>query len=210
MASHDPTTEPTIRYAIEAGTTTPLFHSPQLIYSSDVPIILNLIRELAAYENASSSVLATEQSLRTTLSFPPLISDLSAPFDATSGYAKVLLIYPPWPSDSETATLCVGLALFFTNYSTWRGAPGVYLEDLYVKPEYRGKGYGKLLLRALAKETRRIGGQRLDWSVLKWNEPSLKFYQGLGAERMEEWVGMRVQGEALEELASPQEVNGHT
>lgn len=93
------------------------------------------------------------------------------------------------------------MAMFFNNYSTWRGAPGVYLEDLFVQPEYRGRGYGKLLIRALARETVRIGGARLEWSCLKWNEPSLKFYRGLGAQEMTEWVGLRVDGEALERLA---------
>lgn len=93
------------------------------------------------------------------------------------------------------------MALYFTNYSTWRAAPGIYLEDLFVKPDFRGRGYGKLLLKELARETRRIGGERLDWSVLKWNEPSLRFYEGIGAKRMEEWVGMRVDEGALVRLA---------
>ena len=93
------------------------------------------------------------------------------------------------------------MALYFTNYSTWRGAPGVYLEDLFVRPECRGRGYGKRLLQELAKETKRIGGERLEWSVLKWNEPSIKFYKGIGARQMDEWVGMRVDDEALEKMA---------
>ena len=92
------------------------------------------------------------------------------------------------------------MALYFTNYSTWRAAPGIYLEDLFVRPEYRGKGYGKSLLRELAKETKRIGGERLEWSVLKWNEPSIKFYKGIGAQQMDEWVGMRVDDEALVQM----------
>ncbi|KAI4105234.1 MAG: hypothetical protein LQ339_003565 [Xanthoria mediterranea] len=162
---------------------------------ADVPTILTLIHELAAYENASSSVSATESSLLTTLSFP------SAP--AKPGYARTLLIYPP-PShhspptpatdndNDEPTEECAGLALYFHNYSTWRAAPGVYLEDLFVRPKFRGRGYGKRLLGELALETKRVGGERLEWSVLKWNEPSLKFYQGLGARRMEGWVAMRV------------------
>ena len=92
------------------------------------------------------------------------------------------------------------MALYFHNYSTWRAAPGVYLEDLFVRPKYRGRGYGKRLLGELAKETEKVGGKRLEWSVLKWNEPSLRFYEGLGAKRMEEWVGMRVDGETLQEV----------
>ncbi|KAL8746034.1 MAG: hypothetical protein Q9190_001901 [Brigantiaea leucoxantha] len=165
---------------------------------SDVPTILSLIYELAAYEHASSSVLATESSLRSTLSFPS--SD-------RSGYARTLLIFPPSTTTTTTTPIppsseqpaaepeCAGLALYFTNYSTWRATPGIYLEDLFVRPQYRGRGYGKLLLAELAKEVKRIGGGRLDWSVLKWNEPSLRFYESLGAKRMDEWVGMRVEDE---------------
>jgi GNAT superfamily N-acetyltransferase len=93
------------------------------------------------------------------------------------------------------------MALYFYNYSTWRSAPGIYLEDLYVRQSERGKGYGKALLQALARETVKVGGKRLEWSVLKWNEPSLRFYESIGASRMEEWVGMRVDGVALGRLA---------
>ncbi len=96
------------------------------------------------------------------------------------------------------------MALFFTNYSTWRAAPGVYLEDLFVRPQYRKRGYATALLRRLAAETLAFGGRRLEWSVLKWNTPSIDFYVGdtVGAERMEEWVGMRVHGSKLERLAN--------
>lgn len=93
------------------------------------------------------------------------------------------------------------MALYFTSYSTWRAKPGVYLEDLVVREEFRGRGYGKALIRKLAGEVKRIDGGRLEWSCLKWNEPSLKFYRGLGATEMQEWVGLRVDGEALEKLA---------
>ncbi len=93
------------------------------------------------------------------------------------------------------------MALYFTNYSTWRAAPGIYVEDLFVRPAYRKRGYGKRLLGELAREVRRIGGGRLEWSVLKWNESSIGFYEGLGAKRMEEWVGMRVDREGLVGLA---------
>jgi len=100
------------------------------------------------------------------------------------------------------------MALFFTNYSTWRAAPGIYLEDLFVRPEYRGRGYGKKLLQRLAQETEAIGGRRLEWMVLRWNEPSLRFYEGIGARRLEEWVGMRVEGEALGGLARGEGLRG--
>lgn len=150
----------------------------------DVPTILALIQELAAYEHASDSVLATEDTLRASLSFPS---------NPSTGYAKTLLIFPPGSSISSD---CAGMALFFNNYSTWRSAPGIYLEDLFVRPEFRGRGYGQRLLGELALEVEKIGGKRLEWSVLKWNEPSINFYRSIGAQQMEEWVGMRVDTEA--------------
>lgn len=94
------------------------------------------------------------------------------------------------------------MALYFYNYSTWRSKAGIYLEDLYVSQSERNKGYGKILLSALAKEALAMDGGRLDWSVLKWNEPSIKFYEIIGATPMSEWVGMRMDGpEALGKLA---------
>jgi GNAT superfamily N-acetyltransferase len=93
------------------------------------------------------------------------------------------------------------MALYFNNYSTWHAAPGIYLEDLYIKPQFRSKGYGTLLISALAKEVLRIGGKRLEWCCLKWNEPSLEFYTRLGAERMEDWVTLRADAKALDKLA---------
>lgn len=95
------------------------------------------------------------------------------------------------------------MALYFYNYSTWRAKAGIYLEDLYVSPSERNKGYGKKLLVTLAKEVVAMNGGRLDWSVLKWNEPSIRFYEDvIGATRMEEWVGMRVDREALGKLST--------
>lgn len=95
------------------------------------------------------------------------------------------------------------MALYFYNYSTWQGVPGIYLEDLFVKVEYRKKGYGKRLLKELAKETLKVGGGRLEWSCLDWNEPSLQFYQSevVGATKKTEWVGLRVEGDKLSKLA---------
>lgn len=94
------------------------------------------------------------------------------------------------------------MALYFYNYSTWRARAGIYLEDLYVTPTERGKGYGKRLLAALAREVVAMDGGRLDWSVLKWNEPSIRFYEDVvGATRLEEWVGMRVERDALVRLS---------
>jgi GNAT superfamily N-acetyltransferase len=156
---------------------------------TDIPVILQLINELASYEHALHEVLATEETLRASLAFPS---------DPSKGYAKTLLITPHGSSSGVA-----GMALYFHNYSTWRAAPGIYLEDLFVRPQFRGRGYGHALLRGLARECVRLGCKRLEWSVLKWNEPSIKFYESekVGAKMMSEWVGMRVDGEGLEKLA---------
>lgn len=159
--------------------------------SADVPTILGLIQELADYEKASSSVEATTESLTRTLShYDPSSTSFS------EGFAKTLLIID---SDGTVA----GMGLYFYNYSTWTGVPGIYLEDLFVKPAYRKKGYGKALLKALAQEVVKVGGKRLEWSCLDWNEPSLQFYQSevIGAKKKDQWVGLRVEGDALGKLA---------
>ena len=153
-----------------------------------MPTISQLIFELAEYEKEVSSVQATEESLRRTLSFPS---------DPSAGFAKTLLAFPPEDPAASSKHECAGMALYFFNYSTWRAAPGIYLEDLFVRPAFRGRGYGQALLRRLAQETVAVGGKRLEWSVLKWNEPSIKFYRSIGARQMDEWVGMRVDGPEL-------------
>ncbi|KAF1913105.1 GCN5-related N-acetyltransferas-like protein [Ampelomyces quisqualis] len=158
----------------------------------DVSTILSLIQELADHEEASSSVEATVESLeRTLLHHDPATDTFSA-----GGYAKTLLLTDP---DGTIA----GMALYFYNYSTWTSLPGIYLEDLFVKPAYRKKGYGKALLKALAQQVVDIGGKRLEWSCLTWNEPSLQFYQSeiIGAKKKDAWVGLRVDGDALRKLA---------
>lgn len=159
-----------------------------------------MIRELASYENALDQVSATEESLRRTLTFGHATGHVNA------GYARTLILRLPvnasataHPTDTPEAV--AGMALYFNNYSTWRAKPGIYLEDLYVRKEYRGRGYGKMLLQELAREVLRIDGARLEWSCLKWNEPSLQFYRSLGAVEMEEWVGCRLEGDKLEKLA---------
>ncbi|KKK22851.1 putative GNAT family acetyltransferase [Aspergillus ochraceoroseus] len=157
-----------------------------------VPLILQFIRELADYERALHEVEATEESLLATLSFP------NAPPKRGSVYTA--LITPPATEESPSP-IPVGMALFFYNYSTWRAAPGIYLEDLYVQPSARGKGYGFKLLKYLAGKVLEIQGRRLEWSVLTWNEPSIKFYKQIGARPMEEWMKMMVEGEALGRLA---------
>ena len=94
-----------------------------------------------------------------------------------------------------------GFNLFFHNYSTFLGKPGIYLEDLFVKPEYRGKGFGKVMLTYLARLTRNRNCGRLEWSVLDWNEPALKFYESIGSRKMDEWTTQRLDGDALDKLA---------
>lgn len=169
---------------------------------ADAPIILNLIQELADYERESDAVKATVETLQNTIAFAP--SDAPVPNTSSipnteptspSRPARCLLLSRP--EDGET----VGMALYFYNYSTWRSKAGIYLEDLYVRPSERGRGYGKRLLSELAKEVVAMDGGRLDWSVLKWNEPSIKFYESIGATAMNDWVGMRVEGAGLDTLA---------
>jgi GNAT superfamily N-acetyltransferase len=147
---------------------------------ADVPLILELIRGLAEYEKLSCQVTATEGKLRDTLFGPDPAAD-------------VLLAW----SGSE----CVGFALFFPNYSTFLASPGIYLEDLYVRPAWRGKGIGRALLTRVASIGRDRGCGRLEWEVLDWNAPSIGFYKSLGATPMNEWTRYRVSGEALRKLA---------
>lgn len=130
---------------------------------SDVPTILQLIRDLAIYEEALSDVAMTEETLSATLSFPPVSSSGGTARDFSPGYARTLLIAPrDEPGD------IAGMALYFNNYSTWQG-PGIYLEDLFVRSAHRKKGFGRALLAALAREVRVLNPMgRLEWSVLKW------------------------------------------
>jgi GNAT superfamily N-acetyltransferase len=145
----------------------------------DVPLILSLIKELAEYERLSHEVVATEEALR----------------DSHFGerVAEALLGY----LEDDPA----GFALFFHTFSTFLGKPGIYLEDLYVRPEFRGAGVGRALLVHLAGLARERGCGRLEWSVLDWNEPAIGFYKGIGASPVSGWTVYRVTGEALEELA---------
>ena len=147
---------------------------------ADVPMIAKLIRDLAEYERLAHAVVLNEDDLRAHL-FGPRV------------YAEVLM--------AEDAGAVVGFALFFHNYSTFGGRPGIYLEDLFVIPESRGKGHGKALLVALAKLAVERGCSHVQWSVLNWNEPSIQFYKSLGAKPMDEWTVYRVRDEALTKLA---------
>ena len=148
---------------------------------ADVPIILELIRALATYERAPDEVVATEEGLAEVL------------FNNKPA-AEVLLAF-----ENDRA---VGFALFFHNFSTWLGRPGLYLEDLFVRPEDRGKGYGRALLVRLAKIARDRGCGRMEWAVLDWNEPAIKFYQALGAQPMHEWTVFRLTRDEIARLAN--------
>jgi GNAT superfamily N-acetyltransferase len=146
----------------------------------DVPVIAELIRALADYEKLAHLVALDETRLQDHLFGP-------RPF------AEVLL--------AEEGGIVAGFALFFYNYSTFRCRPGIYLEDLFVRPELRGHGHGKALLAALARRALERGCDRLDWSVLNWNEPALRFYRALGAKPMDEWMLYRLTGAELARLA---------
>jgi len=147
---------------------------------SDVPVILQLIRDLATYERAPNDVIATEQGLREVLF-------------AKQPSAKVVMIF-----EGEEA---VGFAVYFFNFSTWLGRPGLYLEDLFVKPETRGRGYGRALLIHLAKIARDHGCGRMEWAVLDWNEPAIQFYRKLGAIPLEDWTVFRLTHNGINRLA---------
>ena len=147
---------------------------------ADVPMIAHLIRDLAEYEKLAHACVLKEPDLHKHLFGEPK-------------YAEVLLV--------EDAGAVVGFALFFHNYSTFRARPGIYLEDLFVIPEARGKGYGKALLIALARLAVERDCSRVEWSVLNWNEPSIEFYKALGAKPMDEWTVYRLTDEALKKLA---------
>ncbi|KAK3380718.1 N-acetyltransferase-like protein [Lasiosphaeria ovina] len=174
----------------------------------DVPAILDLIRELADYEHELHSVEATEAKLLDTIAFAPSAADEPSVTRAAApkGLPNTEPISPTKPARClillTPAGVPAGIALYFYNYSTWRARAGIYLEDLYVKQSERKHGYGKRLLVELAKEVVTMEGGRLEWSVLKWNTPSIQFYESIGARMMSEWVGMRVDGDGLTKLAS--------
>jgi GNAT superfamily N-acetyltransferase len=147
----------------------------------DVPTILRFIRELAEYERALDQVEATEEDLERALVGP----------------APAVFAHLAENEEGEP----VGFALWFLNFSTWTGRHGIYLEDLYVTPEARGRGHGKALLSELARIAVERGYARYEWSCLDWNEPSIRFYKSLGAEAMTEWTGYRLSGRALRMVA---------
>lgn len=144
----------------------------------DTPLILKFVKELADYEKMLNEVVATEEIMEEWI------------FDKQK--AEVII--------GEEDGVPVGFALFFHNFSTFLGRAGVYLEDLFVKPEYRGRGYGKALLQRLAQIAVERGCGRLEWWCLDWNQPSIDFYKSLGAVPMDEWTTYRITGETLQEF----------
>ena len=150
----------------------------------EVGVILTLIKELAEYEKAPDAVEAKECDLLETIFIenPKVFCDIV-----------------------EVESKIVGMAIWFLNYSTWQGKHGIYLEDLYIKPEFRGRGYGKALLQHLAAICNERGYGRFQWWVLDWNSPAIEFYRSLGAEAMSEWTVYRVSGEPLRKLGGLQQ-----
>jgi len=147
----------------------------------DIQVILNLIRELAIYEKEEDQAKATADQIHEALFS-----------EKPTAYCELI--------ELDTGEV-VAFAFWFKNYSTWTGTPGIYLEDLFVMPEFRGAGYGKALLVHLAKKCVENGWSRFQWWVLDWNEPSIAFYRSLGAVPMDEWTVFRVSGDALVRLA---------
>ncbi|KAI1114068.1 N-acetyltransferase ats1 [Nemania sp. NC0429] len=164
----------------------------------DVPTILSLIQAAAVEQMPSARVQATEETLSKTLHFAETPSES----DARAGGAE---INPPhrfaWPLliVAPDGTIA-GLAIYFYNYSAWRAAPGVCLEDLFVLPEYRRKGYAKLLIEAMAKEAAKVGCVKMEWVCLTDNERALRFYQKIGARVMGDWVVLRVDKDGIDSL----------
>ncbi|WP_394251665.1 GNAT family N-acetyltransferase [Arthrobacter pityocampae] len=148
---------------------------------ADVPVILQLIHDLALYEREPDAVRNTTASLEAAL------------------FGERPTIYAHVAEDRGEVQ---GFALWFLNYSTWEGVNGIYLEDLYVRPEARGAGHGKALLANLARIATERGYARVEWSVLNWNEPSIRFYESLGAAAQSEWSTFRLTGDALVEVAA--------
>ncbi|MFJ5225488.1 GNAT family N-acetyltransferase [Streptomyces sp. NPDC088400] len=161
--------------------------------AADVPVIYAMIRELAAYEKSSDEVRVTEEQLHEALfgERPAVyahVAEADDDGDGDGGRGR----------DREV----VGFALWFLNFSTWRGVHGIYLEDLYVRPDRRGGGHGKALLTELARICVERGYERLEWSVLDWNAPAIDFYRSVGAVPMDEWTVNRLTDDALRKLGT--------
>jgi GNAT superfamily N-acetyltransferase len=172
--------------SIEAEMKTPNEFMIRSAHVEDVPLILQLIRDLATYERAPNEVTATEEQLVDVLFGKRPAAEVLLAFEGQSP---------------------VGFAVYFHNFSTWLGRPGLYLEDLFVEPEKRGKGYGRALLVELAKIARDRECGRMEWSVLNWNEPAIKFYRALGAKPMDEWTVFRLTRDGIARLANSGQVD---
>jgi GNAT superfamily N-acetyltransferase len=153
--------------------------------------MLGFIRELAEYEREPASAVATEADL------------LRDGFGATPRFHCLIATWSEQTTESEQRTTQepAGFALYFYNYSTWRGHTGIYVEDLFVRPAFRGRGIGKALLASVAAIAHRQGCPRLEWAVLDWNTLAIDFYRTIGAEALSEWTIMRISGDALRQLA---------
>ena len=147
----------------------------------DSSLILNFVKELAKFERAASEVSATVEDIQRSI------------FGADSTVHALICSINNEP---------IGFAVYFYNYSTWKGKNGLFLEDIYITPKYRGRGAGKKLIKYLAKIAASKDCGRFEWSVLDWNEPAIKFYENLGAKAIKEWLGFRLTGDALEKLAN--------
>ncbi|MCK5837198.1 MAG: GNAT family N-acetyltransferase [Desulfobacula sp.] len=147
----------------------------------DALLILNFVRELAEYEKAPHEVKASSRDYETSLF-------------AENSFAHALIC--------EKYGIPIGYAVYFFNYSTWQGKPGLYLEDLYISPDYRGLGAGKAMLKHLAKIALEKGCGRFEWSVLDWNKPAINFYESIGARAQAEWVKYRLEGQSLNSFAT--------
>jgi GNAT superfamily N-acetyltransferase len=158
---------------------------------ADTPVILDFIRALADYERLLHEVVATEERIRTTL---------FGEHPAAEVLLAEVAVRPGERGGGEWEP--AGFALFFPTYSTFLALPGIHLEDLFVRPEHRGKGVGRALLGRLAALVLERGWGRLEWAVLDWNEPAIGFYRALGARALDDWTTFRITGKALEELAS--------
>jgi len=157
---------------------------------ADIPDMLAFIRELADYEHEAASAIATPADLLRD-GFPSL----------GAGPARFHALIAEWSESENEAPQPAGFALYFYNYSTWRGHAGIYLEDLFVRPAFRGKGIGKALLARVAEIAVAEGCPRFEWAVLDWNRPAIDFYRSLGAEPLSEWTIMRLSGAALANTA---------
>ena len=147
----------------------------------DTPVILSLIKELAEYEHLSHEVIATEDDIRDSLF-------------SERPFAQALI--------GENEGIAVSFALYFYNFSTFLGKPGIYLEDLYVQPTHRGKGFGRKMLVHIARLAKKHNCGRFEWSVLDWNKPAIRTYEKLNAKPMKEWILYRLTGDALDSLAN--------